>query len=148
VLDFLMNRVHAERDDEGRPGADANDDARFEAIPYNLHTLDKPLSSLPGELLRAVRAEFKPNEAGMFPYSVGARLIKAVFPEFDCALQAELLSFSRTGHPTDIDFVISVVRTHAGGVSVLDLCKETIKVAPSGPAHGTRWQPPWKAQAS
>lgn len=130
VLAFLMDRVRAERDRESRQNGDGDDEDRFEAIPYNLHTLDKLLSPMPGELLRAVRAEFKPDEAGMFPYYAGARLIKAVFPEFDPALQAALLSLSRTGHPTDIDFVIGVVRTYGGEAPILDICKEIIKVVP------------------
>lgn len=132
VLAFLMDRVRAERDRESHQGADGddNDADRFEAIPYSLHTLDKLLSPMPRELLYAVRADFKPEEAGMFPYYAGARLIKAVFPEFDPALQDALLSFSRTGHPTDIDFVIGVVRTYGGGAPILDICKEIIKVVP------------------
>lgn len=130
VLAFLMDRVRAERDRENRQYADGDDEDRFEAIPYNLHTLDKLLSPMPGELLRAVRAEFKPDEAGMFPYYAGARLIKAVFPEFAPALQDELLLFSKTGSPTDMDFVIGVVRTYSGEVPILDICKEIIKVVP------------------
>lgn len=130
VLTFLMDRVRAERDPESRQNADGDDEDRFEAIPYNLNTLDKLLSTMPGELLRAVRAEFKPDEAGMFPYYAGARLIKAVFPEFDSTLQAELLSFSKTGHPTDMDFAIGVVRTYGGDARILDICKEIIKVVP------------------
>jgi hypothetical protein len=131
VLAFLMDRVRAERDRETLQNADGDDDEdRFEAIPYNLHTLDKLLSPMPGELLRAVRAEFNPDEVGMFPYYAGARLIKAVFPEFDPALQAALLSFTKTGHPTDTDFVIGVVRTYGGEVPILDICKEIIKVVP------------------
>ena len=132
VLAFLIGRVRAERDRESGQNANGDDydEDRFEAIPYNLHTLDKLLSSMPGELLRAVRAEFNPDEAGMFPYYAGARLIKAVFPEFNPALQAALLSFCKTGHPTDLDFAIGVVRAYGGEVPILDICKEIIKVVP------------------
>lgn len=129
VLGYLMERVRFDRKHEVRPDV-FDDDTGFEAIPYNLHTLDKLLSALPGELLRAVRAEFKPDEAGMFPYYGGARLIKAAFPDFNAAVQAELLVFIRTGNPTDIDFVIGVVRTFAGDVPILDICKEIIKLVP------------------
>ena len=40
------------------------------------------------------------------------------------------MSFSKTGHPTDMDFVIAVVRTYGGEVPILDICKEIIKVVP------------------
>jgi hypothetical protein len=130
VLDFMMTRVRAERAREDDPGLTDGEEVRFEAIPYNLHKVDKLLSTLPGELLRAVRADFTSDDAGMFPYYGGARLIKSVFPDFDAALKAELLSFSKTGHPTDIDFVIGVVRTYAGDAPVLDICREIIKMVP------------------
>ena len=135
VVSYLMDRVRFERDHEGL--ADVVDEVdRFEAIPYSFHTLDKPLSTLPGELLRAVRAKFDLEEAGMFPYYGGARLIKAVFPQLNAALQSELLSFSKTEDPTDIEFVIGVVRSYAGDVTVSDICKEIIKLVPE---RSTAW---------
>jgi hypothetical protein len=136
ILGYLMDRVRFDRKYEGRPEVFDDEDVRFEAVPYNLQTLDKVLSSLPGEVLRAVRAEFRPDEAGMFPYHGGARLIKAAFPDFNEAVQAELLAFIRTGDPTDIDFVIGVVRTFAGDVPILDISKEIIKLVPE---RSTAW---------
>lgn len=129
VLAFLIDRVRAE-DRQSLRNVGGEDEDGFEAIPYNLHTLDKLLSPLLGELLRAVRTEFNPDEAGMFPYSAAARLIKAVIPDLDRGMQDELLLFSRTGHPTDVDFVIAVVRTYSGEASILDICREVIKVVP------------------
>lgn len=136
VLGYLMDRVRFDRKNEDRPEVFDDEGSRFEAIPYNLNTLDKVLSALPGELLRAVRADFTPNEAGMFPYYGGARLIKAAFPDFNEAVQAELLAFIKTGDQTDIEFVISVVRTFAGDVPILNICKEIIKVVPE---RSTAW---------
>lgn len=131
-----MDRVRFDRRNEGKPEVFDDEDVRFEAIPYNLHTLDKVLSALPGELLRAVRAEFTPDEAGMFPYYGGARLIKAAFPDFNEAVQAELLALIRTGNQTDIEFVIGVVRAFAGDVPILDISKEIIKLVPE---RSTAW---------
>lgn len=136
VLGYLVDRVRFDRNNEGRPEVFDDEDASFEAIPYNLHTLDKVLSALPGELLRAVRAEFTPDEAGMFPYYGGARLIKAAFPDFSEAVQAELLAFIKTGNQTDIEFVIGVLRTFAGDVPILDISKEIIKLVPE---RSTAW---------
>ncbi|MDH4450289.1 MAG: hypothetical protein QE265_06805 [Rhodoferax sp.] len=136
ILGYLMDRVRFDRNNEGRSEVFDDEDTSFEAIPYNLHTLDKVLSALPGELLRAVRAEFTPDEAGMFPYYSGARLIKAAFPEFNEAVQAELLAFIKTGNQTDIEFVIGVLRTFAGDVPILDISKEIIKLVPE---RSTAW---------
>lgn len=136
VLGYLMDRVRFDRKNENRPEVIDDEDTRFDAIPYNLNTLDKVLSALPGELLRAVRADFTPSEAGMFPYYGGARLIKAAFPDFNEAVQAELLAFIKTGDQTDIEFVMGVVRTFAGDVPILNICKEVIKVVPE---RSTAW---------
>lgn len=136
VLGYLMDRVRFDRNIEGRLVVVDEEDACFEAIPYSLHTLATVLSSLPGELLRAVRAEFTPDEAGMFPYYGGARLIKAAFPEFNEAVQAELLAFIKTENQTDIEFVIGVLRTFAGDVPILDISKEIIMLVPE---RSTAW---------
>ena len=136
VLGYLMDRVRFDRKNEDRPEVFGDEDVRFEAMPYNLNTLDKVLSALPGELLRTVRADFTPSEAGMFPSYGGARLIKAALPDFNDAVQAELLAFVKTGDQTDIEFVIGVVRTFAGDAQILNICKEIIKVVPE---RSTAW---------
>lgn len=136
VLAYLMDRVRFARKNEGRPDILDDEDARFEDIPYNLHTLDKVLSAQPRNLLRAIRAEFTPEEAGMFPYYGGARLLKAAFPDFNETVQAELLSLVKTGDQTDIEFVLGVVRTFSGDAPILDICKEIIKLVPE---RSTAW---------
>lgn len=131
VLDFLMDRVREESARKRRQrDAEVDEEDHFEAIPYNLHTLDKLLASMPGALLRAVRGEFKPENAGMFPYYGGARLIKAAFPEFEQPLQDELLTFIKTSRPVDIEFVVAVLRAYGGSVPILGICKEIIKIVP------------------
>lgn len=81
-------------------------------------------------LVRAVRGEFQSESAGMFPYRGGARLIKAVFPEFEQPLQDELIAFIKIGRPGDIEFVMAVLRAYGGSMPILRVCKEIIKVVP------------------
>lgn len=131
VLDFLMDRVREERArEERRRDTEEVDEEHFEAIPYNLHKLSKLLTAIPRAMLRAVRGEFKPENSSIFSYHGGTRLIKAVFPEFEQPLRDELLTFIKTGKPTDIDFVVAILRAYSGSVPILETCKEIVKIVP------------------
>jgi hypothetical protein len=131
LLDFLMARVRAEQTRNMRRGdTEMDEEDRFEAIPYSLHTLNKLLAKMPEALLSAVRQEFKAETAGMFLYSGGARLVKATFPTFEEPLQEQLLTYVRTGNPADVEFVVAVLRAYEGAVSILPICQEIIKVVP------------------
>lgn len=131
LLNFLMARV---REEQARKKdmleVETDEEDRFEAIPYSLHTLDKLLAEMPVPLLSAVRREFKTETAGMFPYYGSARLIKAAFPAFEKPLQDQLLTYIRTGKPADIEFVVAVLRAYGGAAPILPVCKEIIKVVP------------------
>jgi hypothetical protein len=131
VLEFLMTRVRDEQArTNARPDTTWDEEEDFEAIPYGLHSLDKVLVTIPSALVRAVRDEFKVENAGMFPYSGGALLIKAVFPTFDQLLQEELLQFIKSGSTDDIEFAVTVLRAYGGSAQILGICKEIIKVVP------------------
>lgn len=131
LLNFLMARVREERTRDKRTrDAERDEESQFEAVPDNLHALNKLLAKMPEALLSEVRREFKTETAGMFPFRGSARLIKAVFPTFEKPLQSQLLTYVRTGRPADIEFVVAVLRAYGGAVPILPICKEIIKVVP------------------
>jgi hypothetical protein len=131
LLNFLMARVRTEQArDMRRRDAGTDEEDRFEAIPYSPHTLNKLLAQMPEALLLAVQHEFRTENAGLFPYSGSARLIKAAFPAFEKPLQEQLLTYVRTGKPADIEFVVAVLRAYGGALPILPICKEIIKVVP------------------
>jgi len=133
LLNFLMVRVRTEQArDMRKRDAGTDEEDRFEAIPYSLHTLNNLLAKMPEDLLSAVRQEFNAETASMFPYSSSARLIKATFPIFEKPLQDELRTYVQTGKPADIEFAVAVLRAYGGGVPILSICKEIIKVVPEG----------------
>ena len=72
----------------------------------------------------------------MFPYRGGARLVKAVFPNFEPQLQALLLELVETCNERDIEFVTAIVRSYGGSAPILDVCKAIIKVVPE---HSSAW---------
>lgn len=135
LLSFLMARVREEQARyKRRRDAETDEEDRFEAIPYSMHTLNKLLAKMPEALLSAVRHEFKTETesetAGMFPYYGSARLIKGAFPTFEKPLQDQLLPYVRTGKPADTEFVLAVLRAYGGAAPILPICKEIIKVVP------------------
>lgn len=131
LLQYLMARVRRELDPQSRADDTHSDDGnRFEAIPYSLHALDKLFTSTPDMLLQAVRSEFRLENASLFSFLGGTRLIKATFPEFGQPLQDELLRLIRTGRPGDVEFVTACLRAYEGSVHIHGVCKEIIKSVP------------------
>lgn len=133
VFKFLSARLSAETQDRAQRRAEGSSvlDDKFEAVPYNLHGLNKLLERNPEALIALLRQSFEEKEARlMFPYRGGARLVKAVFPNFEPQLQALLLKLVETGDERDIEFVTAVVRSYGGSAPILEVCKAIIKVVP------------------
>lgn len=140
VLAFLAERLKAEREDRAERRAQGRGvlDDKFEAIPYNLHGLQKVLVQHPDALLAVVRDSFEAQPApSMFPYLGGGRLLKGVFPNFDPQLQALLLQHLARGHDKDLEFALAVVRTYGGSAPILDFCKAIVRLAPE---HSKAWR--------
>lgn len=131
VLEYLLDRLQHER--EGREGrshsAVDSPENRYEAIPYQLHKLHEPLSKVPDDVLRSLRKDFEAEDAAMFTYR-GARLVKAIFPEFGEELETRLMRMVESGDPNDISFVIAVLRTYDGSPAIQQTCKAVIKAVP------------------
>lgn len=131
VLEFLVSRLKAEAAErERRLEFQAVDDDKFEAIPNHLHQLDKLLVEEPKALLDALRDGFDDEARSMFPYRGGARLLKAVFPNFADPLSALLQELVAGGDPTDIDFALNVLLTYGGGAPILEAAKVIVKAVP------------------
>lgn len=134
VLDYLLDRLKRARERPSREldavsDADAVEDAKFEAIPYDLHKLDKLLAKIPDVLLSVLRSDFDEEVRGLFTYR-GARLIKAAFPQFGEPLEGLLLNFVKSGKADDIAFVLATLRVYEGSSAIFEVCKEIIKAAP------------------
>ena len=131
VLDFLVNRLKDEAAARSiRREAGEFEEDSFEAIPHHLHQLDKLLAKEPRALVNALRKGLDEEARSMFPYSGGARLLKAVFPNFADPLPALLQDLIAGADPTDIDFALSVLCTFGGGSPILETAKSIVKVVP------------------
>lgn len=140
VLGFLSDRLTKETEDREQRRAEGRSilDDKFEAIPYQLQSLNKLLMQHPEALLDLLRRHFdSPEDRAMFPYRGGARLVKSAFPNFDAPLQALLLEQVENGGDVGVEFVTAVVRTYGGGAGILDVCKAIVKATPP---HSRTWR--------
>jgi hypothetical protein len=134
VLNFLGDRLRIETEGQAEPRASEGGrvDAQFEAIPYHLHGLKKLLKAHPAAVLSVLRRHLDDESAKvMFPYRSGARLIKAVFPEFEEPLQTLLLKIVKDGNTIDHDFVTAIVRAYGGAAPILEVCKAIVEIVPT-----------------
>ena len=104
----------------------------FDAIPFQLHKLNEPLSKIPSEAVRVVREQYDGNYS-MFIFG-GARLLKTIFPEFPQAFEAELLKIVHAGGSTNCEFALAVLRNYEGEPFIHNVCKEIIRqLTPDSP---------------
>jgi hypothetical protein len=103
---------------------------RYEAIPYHLDELVKPLAQDAHLAVSAVRSWYSPDDH-LFTYS-GGRLLHAVFPQVTDAFEAELLALAQTGNDEHINFVLSILRSYDGGTSLHQVCKALVGALPEG----------------
>jgi hypothetical protein len=124
VLNFLCQRLA--REEETR---------LFDAVPFEFHKLNQPLSKIPREAVSTVRATYDGNY-GMFIYH-GARLLHLIFPDFPEVFEAELLRALTTKDIADIEFVLAILRNYEGQPFVHRVCKEIIRILPHDSALRT-----------
>lgn len=122
VLTFLCQRLSEEA--QGK-----KERKTYDAIPYTLHKLDKPLAAIPKEAVRIVRAQYD-GDFGMFVFR-GAHLLKAIFPEFSPEFETELLSLVEEGGDQNIEFVLAVLRNYEGQTFIHNVCKAIVKNVPA-----------------
>jgi hypothetical protein len=122
VLSFLCQRLVAHSQDGEQLTS------TYDAIPFRLHKLNEPLSKIPDEAVRVVRGQYD-GDYSMFIFR-GARLLKAIFPNFPAEFEAELLKLVRVGGKTNCEFVLAVLRNYEGEPFIHKLCKEIVRLLP------------------
>ena len=127
VLAFLCQRLAV-----GESGEKRN---TYDAIPYRLHKLDKPLAEIPGEAVRIVRDQYD-GDYGMFVFR-GAHLLKTIFPQFSPEFESELLSLVDEGGDGNLEFVLAVLRNYEGQTFIHNVCKAIVKQVPADSQYRT-----------
>ena len=121
VLAFLCQRLAVDESGEKRK--------TYDAIPYQLHKLDKPLAAIPREAVRIVRAQYH-GDYGMFVFR-GAHLLKTIFSQFAPEFENELLSLVDEGGNENLEFVLAVLRNYEGQTFIHNVCKAIVKQVPA-----------------
>jgi hypothetical protein len=108
--------------------AEGNDPIRYEAIPYGLGDLRKPLARDPAFAVKTVR-EWYTEDSRLFQFR-GGRVLHDVFPGIGPELEAPLMDVVREGTDDAIDFVLRILRAYEGQPFVHGLCKAVIDALP------------------
>jgi hypothetical protein len=101
---------------------------KYEAVPYGMQELRKPLAQDARLAIDIVRSWYSPDDH-LFTYT-GGRLLHDVFPQVTNELEATLLRLVRVSCKDDINFVLSILRSYEGGRLLHGVCKELVDVLP------------------
>lgn len=123
VIDFFVQRLSMETK------SNEESDRDFEAVPYEFHKLQGPLSKITGEAVRKVR-EYFDSDRYLFEFR-GARLLHNIFPQSSPAFETELRREIDKRTDSDYEFVLGVLRNYRGEEFVRTLCKEIVRLMPA-----------------
>jgi ppGpp synthetase/RelA/SpoT-type nucleotidyltranferase len=100
----------------------------YDAIPYSLHELNKPLSENAKIVVPEILKWFKKKDSLL--HWEGSHLIEAIFPVFNKSLEEELIKLIKSKNEKNIRIVFNILRTYKGEEFLHNICKELIKEYP------------------
>ncbi len=100
----------------------------YDAIPYRLHQIKKPLSDNSEIIVPEILKWFKRKDY-LLNWE-GSHLIQAIFPTFDKVLEEELIKLIKSQNEKDIRVVFNILRAYKGEEFLHNVCKEVIKEYP------------------
>ena len=100
----------------------------YDAIPYSLHELNKPLSENAEIVVPEILKWFKKKDYLL--YWEGSRLIEAIFPVFNKILEKELIELIKSKISKNVEIVFNILRAYKGEEFLHNVCKEWIKEYP------------------
>lgn len=100
----------------------------YDAIPYSLHEVNKPLSENAEIVVLEILKWFKKKDSLL--HWEGSRLIEAIFPVFNKRLEEELIKLIRSKSEKNIRILFNILRAYKGEEFLHNICKELIKEYP------------------
>jgi len=100
----------------------------YDAIPYRLHQMNKPLNENAEIVVSEILKWFKKKDSLL--HRKGSRLIEAIFPVFNKSLEEELIKLIKSKSEKNIRIVFSILRAYKGEEFLYNVCKELIKEYP------------------
>jgi len=100
----------------------------YDAIPYRLHQMNKPLSENAEIVVPEILKWFAKKDYLL--YWEGSHLIQAIFPTFDKVLEEELIKLIKSKNNKKVGIVFNILRAYKGEDFLYNVCKELIKEYP------------------
>ena len=100
----------------------------YDAIPYRLHQLKKPLSENAEIIVPEILKWFKKKDYLL--HWEGSHLIQAILPSFDKVLEEELIKLIKSKNDKNIRIIFNILRAYKGEEFLHNICKELIKEYP------------------
>jgi hypothetical protein len=119
VLNFFVARLKA---------APTFESSKFEAIPFELHKVNKALAQHPRECVEAIKPLYE-GDYTAFVFG-GGRLLKNIFPAFPSDFARELSQLVQSGRSNDIETVLAVLRNYDGMSAVAPLSLDIVNHLP------------------
>ncbi len=116
VWNFLGRRLNDKREQE--------EQARYDAIPYQFQQLGKQLSTNAQSATRIVRSWYHADEE-LFRFR-GGRLLSIVFPDFSQPFAHALSELVAEGSDDDIGFALSILHNYSGEPATHALVKQLV----------------------
>ena len=119
VFDFFGERL--------RYGAsvERDGDEQYQDIPFQFYSLQKSFAGIIEHAASFVRQLFVSGDS-MFQFR-GGRLLASSFPDYSEAFARKLESYIVSGNREDIEFVVQVLSSYHGEVSLNETCKAVVR---------------------
>jgi len=105
-----------------------NREDRYDAVPYSLQAMNKPLSENAEIIIPEILKWFKKKDDLL--YWEGTRLVEAIFPAFNKTLEKELIGLIKSKENKKVEIVFNILRAYEGEDFLHNVCKELIKEYP------------------
>ena len=103
-------------------------DIHYDAIPFELHRLNEPLSKNSKIVIQEISKWFNSNNSLL--YWEGGHLLKSIFPSFHNDLETELIRLIKSQNKNRAKIVLYILRAYKGEEFLHKVCKEFIKQFP------------------
>ncbi|MHA1278044.1 MAG: hypothetical protein ACTSQ8_12715 [Candidatus Helarchaeota archaeon] len=104
------------------------EEMRYDAIPFQLRKLNKPLSEHSKLVIQEILKWFKSNNPLL--YMEGSQLIQSIFPSFHKDLENELIKLIKSKNKNRVRIVLNILRAYEGEKFLHRVCKEFIRRFP------------------
>lgn len=101
---------------------------KYNAIPFELHKLNEPLSQNAKDVIEEIFKWFKKGD--LLYYWEGGHFLEAIFPTFHEELEDRLIELLRSKNKNMAKIVLYILRLYKGETFLHNVCKEFIKQYP------------------